>query len=900
MSLSTKNKSIDKNDSPDFEVFCSPNYPNAFVNLKNAWFSLAQKVYYAELCIEGLETKNYSEFQVLGKGLYDLSIHKDILKDCRAHLEDISSYNLKGVGVNNISLDDLSGLINSNIPNEIQTDFCTLLEYDVMMKDAINLITHNDYLLTQNSTANPKKTNIITSFTDTAKEIPNVIYDALFNPKNTLIKATSMTVIGSLLLSGFASAFDGNHHLSSDSADTVYQDLLHQLDLILPDLPDILPIAAAQPVTQSVPTQPTFFGGYGKLDGSIVNSSEVSLTALVNETSYDVTTWFTDNSGNEFFTITIPYDATNAEKNVTFFCLDEDTAQTFMSEENGTMVSGASNYPFNVTFTDDQSPLFNTQDISVYAKDPDNKVNDVNISTTSNEPVTMLVKEDGAELFNSTVLNKERILTLNNQTDGTHIYQIIISDKNNNQNTTQLSATIDTAPLADTTPPTLLSSEIEVTAIDGDTLKNDVTVSITTDELTSIKIENENGLVYSNTSLKTDWSVLLKDQTEGDRVYNITFSDSSNNNDSIELSILIDTTLPNLIDYLVSVFDRDGDGNNDDVKLKFNLTENASIYTQIIGTESNTTNSTFLTNPILYFNNLSEGNYNGFDLNMTDLSGNQNNLSILFPINITKKVVEDDDTDTPPVDKPGGSGGGGGGGGGGSTGEKYENIIFKDSLGEQIINNMITIYNFNNPENPINYLEFMSSTNKGSQNLNIQVLKYKSALVDKNAEDIVAMYFNMYLGLVGTENGLDNINLEFGLIDNIISDKSLDLYSIRLMYFENGKWVEIETEYKEHDKVNGEYVFSVELDHISGNYAIVGKDASIMPMLGNMGDSKPDIQQSKPDNSDNSSSFSSTNTSEDTQDPADEEPEATPGINPLTSILPAAYHLLSLRKKKKN
>lgn len=204
-----------------------------------------------------------------------------------------------------------------------------------------------------------------------------------------------------------------------------------------------------------------------------------------------------------------------------------------------------------------------------------------------------------------------------------------------------------TLPIDDTTAPTLLNLNIEVTTID-DTKQNDINISIETDEPTSIKINDENGLVYSNTSLKTNRSILLTNQTDGNRLYNITFSDSSNNNYSIELSALIDTTAPEVIDYLVKIFDRDDDDNNNDVKLTLNLNESASTYAQIINSELNITNSIFSINPIFYFYNLSEGNYIGFDLNITDISGNVNNLSILSNINITKNVVEDNTTDNPP------------------------------------------------------------------------------------------------------------------------------------------------------------------------------------------------------------------------------------------------------------
>ncbi|NOQ56110.1 MAG: hypothetical protein GQ477_04895 [Nanohaloarchaea archaeon] len=64
----------------------------------------------------------------------------------------------------------------------------------------------------------------------------------------------------------------------------------------------------------------------------------------------------------------------------------------------------------------------------------------------------------------------------------------------------------------------------------------------------------------------------------------------------------------------------------------------------------------------------------------------------------------------------------------------------------------------------------------------------------------------------------------------------------------------------------------------------------------NMGGDKPDIPQS--DNSNAPETSPSTENIEGNQDPADEEePEDTPGLNPLVPI--AAAYLSTLRKKKK-
>ncbi|MCK5593947.1 MAG: hypothetical protein KAI18_01760, partial [Candidatus Aenigmarchaeota archaeon] len=559
---------VDKKDKDvdtfDFTIHCSPIYSAALVSPENAWANFVQKINYANQFIEGFEDKGYSKVN-LGSQIYDIETHRKLVESCKTHLEETYSDCLMDFKATDSSV-DLSIIIEAMLPKSARTDLDNLLGYDRLMINAVNL-KYREALLTKNSTSKSKDTNRITSFADTLKEIPDVISAAISNPKETLTKAAApLAIAGSLLMSGFASAFDSNHDVAPDSADTAYQEMLHKLDSILSDLPDILPVAAAQPVTQNIPQQPTMFAGYAFLDGSIVNSSEVSLTALVNGTSYNITSWFTDGSGDDYCSITIPFDATNAGKNVTFFCLDEDTNQEFKSEEIGEMVSGGSYYPYNVSFIDDQSSIFYNQILSIFANESDDKLDDVTFSITTNENVSILVKEGESVLLNSTDLKKYWNFILNNQTEGEHDYTIIVSDKNNNSKTTQLSTSID-------------------------------------------------------------------------------------------------TTQPGLIDYIISIFDGDGDGNIDDVKLTLNLTEPASTYATVMGLVANATNSTFLTNPILYFNNLTKGNHSGLDVNTTDLAGNENNFSLFFPIDITKKVIEEDDPETPPVVPPSGGGGGGGGGG---------------------------------------------------------------------------------------------------------------------------------------------------------------------------------------------------------------------------------------------
>ncbi|NOQ56359.1 MAG: PGF-pre-PGF domain-containing protein, partial [Nanohaloarchaea archaeon] len=193
-----------------------------------------------------------------------------------------------------------------------------------------------------------------------------------------------------------------------------------------------------------------------------------------------------------------------------------------------------------------------------------------------------------------------------------------------------------------------------------------------------------------------------------------------------------------------------------------------NIYTSIMGDYNVNTPENFITINITAKDTLGKS-----DINLENvIISNTQGQAVPYTINNGIVTIYDATTSSTNPTNNKDSSGGGGGGGGGSAGEVYENIIFKDVLSEQIINGEETTYKFDDPENPINYLKFISSTNKGPQNLNIQVLEELSALVgEEPANGIIGKYFNMYLGLVGTDNGLEDISLEFALSEETMKEK---------------------------------------------------------------------------------------------------------------------------------
>ena len=230
MSLSTPKIAIEETDSYDFTVHCSPIYSNALVSPENAWANFVQKIHYANKFIEGFEDKGYSKVN-LGSHIYDIDRHRTLIDSCTTHLEETYSDCLREFEATDSSV-DLSIITEAMLPESAKTDFDNLLGYDTLMIEAVN------YLKQKSNQVNPDYDLI-----NTTKDTPILtkLKNAISNPIETVKKATPMAVAGSLLfLSGFAYAFDSDHHIASDSADTLYQDLLHQLSSLL-DLSDIYP-----------------------------------------------------------------------------------------------------------------------------------------------------------------------------------------------------------------------------------------------------------------------------------------------------------------------------------------------------------------------------------------------------------------------------------------------------------------------------------------------------------------------------------------------------------------------------------------------------------------------------------------------------------------------------------
>lgn len=151
-----------------------------------------------------------------------------------------------------------------------------------------------------------------------------------------------------------------------------------------------------------------------------------------------------------------------------------------------------------------------------------------------------------------------------------------------------------------------------------------------------------------------------------------------------------------------------------------------------------------------------------------------------------------------------GSSGGGSGGGGATTGEKYENIAFKDVKSAFVQKDVVTTYNFENDENPIEHINFIASRNWGQISSTIEVLHKKSSSVKEEPAGIVYCNVNIWVGKSAFSNpeNIDNASVGFKVNKKWIEENSINESTIRLCRYSDGKWNNLQTTKVNEDEAN--------------------------------------------------------------------------------------------------
>ncbi|UGV41647.1 PGF-pre-PGF domain-containing protein [Methanococcoides orientis] len=146
------------------------------------------------------------------------------------------------------------------------------------------------------------------------------------------------------------------------------------------------------------------------------------------------------------------------------------------------------------------------------------------------------------------------------------------------------------------------------------------------------------------------------------------------------------------------------------------------------------------------------------------------------------------------------------GGGGGSTGEAFDNIVFKDVKTENIVGGLTISYLFDDGQNAIQYINFSALRNSGRVSTTIEVLKNKSAMVDESAPGIVYSNLNIWVGKSGfaTADNIAGPVIGFSVPKDWLAEDGIDENSIVLYRHSEGKWNALDTEMIGED---GSYIY---------------------------------------------------------------------------------------------
>ncbi len=153
------------------------------------------------------------------------------------------------------------------------------------------------------------------------------------------------------------------------------------------------------------------------------------------------------------------------------------------------------------------------------------------------------------------------------------------------------------------------------------------------------------------------------------------------------------------------------------------------------------------------------------------------------------------------------SSGSGGGGGGGSqnTGEKYENIEFKDYALKSVLKDKETIFEFDEPANNIVSISFVCKLNGGQTKAVVEILKGTSALVSSAPSGNVYKNLNIWVGdSKFPSEVISDVVIRFKVEKSWVYFNGIEQDSIVLSRYSNEKWTLLDTSFESED---GDYLY---------------------------------------------------------------------------------------------
>jgi PGF-pre-PGF domain-containing protein len=142
---------------------------------------------------------------------------------------------------------------------------------------------------------------------------------------------------------------------------------------------------------------------------------------------------------------------------------------------------------------------------------------------------------------------------------------------------------------------------------------------------------------------------------------------------------------------------------------------------------------------------------------------------------------------------------GGGGGGGGTSGEDFGNILVSETEREYVNKDSKVSYSFDTEGNIIRYINFTGKTSSGRISAKIDILKDTSTLVDQAPPGKVFKNMGIYVGNLGwsNPNNIADPTISFYVDKSWVTEYNIDISTIRLNRYSDGKWNPLETDLSE-------------------------------------------------------------------------------------------------------
>ena len=243
-----------------------------------------------------------------------------------------------------------------------------------------------------------------------------------------------------------------------------------------------------------------------------------------------------------------------------------------------------------------------------------------------------------------------------------------------------------------------------------------------------------------------------------------------------------------------------------------------NVYALILGKSNITTPGIFANINLVALN---KSGTSVFELSNVIVSNSEGQS---LPITVTNGNVDVGDVTTTPTDGDA-SGGGGSGGGGGTSGEEFENIELKEVATLYVNINTIISYKFDDPTNPIAYVNYTALNNAGSISTTIEVLKSTSAMVSTAPSGKVYKNMNIWVGKGGYANeaNIKDLAIGFRVTRTWLHEDNILESTVRLNRYTSGAWQSLPTAKTNEDTT---YVYFESQTPGFSPFAITGQSSS--------------------------------------------------------------------------